>query len=242
MKTLAIAVVGTASLVASADAGFLGFVALAKQSGANVLVDIYTGVGNASDKFLNVYNTTASTTAAGGFFQQAGLATKTWKPDAANFNSTRSSIDSFMTAGTYSGGAYGGEYYASTNTNGDPNFTPFSWNATPASAAATTIPALAGWYTGDPTSVDNTTESLAAVAGTRVNASGASGANFGIWCAHLVVTSNTATVSWDAFVSIKDGVTGGTSQVQSTTANFLPAPGAIALLGVAGFASRRRRA
>ena len=48
MKTLAIAVVGTASLVASADAGFLGFVALAKQSGANVIVDIYTAVGNPS--------------------------------------------------------------------------------------------------------------------------------------------------------------------------------------------------
>jgi hypothetical protein len=147
-----------------------------------------------------------------------------------------------MTAGTYSGGAYGGEYYASTNTNGDPNFTGTSWNGTPASAAATTIPALAGWYTGDPTSVDNTTESLAAVAGTRVNASGAAAANFGIWCAHLVVTSNTTTVSWDAFASIKDGVTGGTSQVQSSTANFLPAPGAVALLGLAGFASRRRRA
>ena len=239
MKTLAIAVVGTASLVASADAGFLGFVALAKQSGGNVIVDIYTAVGNASDKFLNVYNLNASAT--GGFYQQAGLATKTWKPDAANFNSTRSSIDSFMTAGAYSGGAYGGEYYASTNTNGDPNFTGTSWSGTPASPAATTIPALAGWYTGDPTSIDNSAESLAAVAGTRVDASGASGANFGIWCAHLVVTSNTATVSWNAFASIKDGVTGGTSQAQSTTANFIPAPGAIALLGVAAFAAHRRR-
>jgi len=252
MKIGFIAIVGTASLVASADAGFLGFVALAKQSGANVLVDIYTGVGNASDKFLNVYNTNASTTAAGGFFQQAGLATKTWKPDAANFNSTRSSVDSFMTAGTYSGGAYGGEYYASTNTNGDPNFTGTSWNATPASAAATTIPALAGWYTGDPTSVDNISESLAGFAG-RVNGTlaslttgggpGATNAAYGIWCAHLVVAGNNKVlgtdIQWSAFVSIKDGVTGQTSQLSSS---FVPAPGAIALLGLAGFASRRRRA
>ncbi len=241
MKIGFIAIVGTASLVASADAGFLGFVAGAKQSGTNVIVDVFAAVGNASDKFLNVYNTNASTTAAGGFYQQAGLSTKTWKP-TTDFTSTRNSIDSFMTAGTYSGGAYGGEYYVSTNTNGDPNFTGTSWNGTPASAAATTIPALAGWYTGDPTSVDNTTEVLASVAGDRVNASGAASANFGIWCAHLVVTSNTTTVSWDAFTSIKDGVTGGTSQAQSFTANFLPAPGAIALLGLAGFASRRRRA
>jgi MYXO-CTERM domain-containing protein len=251
MKIGFIAIVGTASLVASADAGFLGFVALAKQSGANVIVDIYTAVGNAGDKFLNVYNLNASAT--GGFFQATGLANKTWKPDAASFNSTRSSIDSFMTAGTYSGGAYGGEYYASTNTNGDPNFTGTSWNATPASAAATTIPALAGWYTGDPTSVDNNSESLAGLAG-RVNGTVASltsggdagtstAAAYGIWCAHLVVAGNNKVlgtdIQWSAFVSIKDGVTGATSQLSSS---FVPAPGAIALLGLAGFASRRRRA
>ena len=87
MNSLAVVVFAAGSLVASADAGFLGFVALAKQSGANVLVDIYTAVGNASDRCLKVYDLNASTTAAGGFFQQAGLATKAWKPDAANFNS-----------------------------------------------------------------------------------------------------------------------------------------------------------
>jgi MYXO-CTERM domain-containing protein len=260
MKTLAIAVVGTASLVASADAGFLGFVALAKQSGANVIVDIYTAVGNSSDRFLNVYNLNASTTAAGGFYQQAGLATKTWKPDAANFASTRSSVDSFMTAGTYSGGAYGGEYYASTNTNGDPNFTGTSWNGTPASAPATTIPALAGWYTGDPTSVDNSAQLLAplsvgytridsgatAASGGTAGSVGSANATYGIWCSHIVIagTLNSATlfngvISWVGAASIKDGVTSGTSQAIS---NMAPAPGAIALLGVAGFASRRRRA
>ena len=79
-----------------------------------------------------------------------------------------------------------------------------------------------------------------------MNGTGGATANFGIWCAHLVVLGNnatiggaTATVRFDAFVSIKDGVTGQTSQSSS---NFVPAPGALALLGVAGFASRRRRA
>ena len=218
MKTLAIAVVGTASLVASADAGFLGFVAFAKQNGSNVMVDIYTAVGNSSDKFLNVYNTNASTTAAGGFFQQAGLATKTWKPDAASFNSTRSSIDSFMTAGTYSGGAYGGEYYASTNTNGDPNFTGTNWNATPASAATTTIPANAGWYTGDPTSVDNSAQLLAplavgytrfdtgatAASGNTAGSVGSTGAQYGIWCSHMVIAGTLANfrIDYSASASI----------------------------------------
>jgi MYXO-CTERM domain-containing protein len=262
MKIGFIAIVGTASLVASADAGFLGFVAYAKQSGANVMVDIFCGVQNSSDKFLNVYNLNGTTTAAGGFYQQAGLATKTWKPDAASFNSTKSSVDSFMTAGCYSGGAYGGEYYASTNTNGDPNFTGTSWNATPASAAATTIPALAGWYTGDPTSVDNKAIDLAAAnAGyTRFNSSataasgstgatvGSAGATYGIWCSHIVIagTLNAQTlfngvIAWNGAASIKDGVSGATSQGQSAFA-AAPAPGAIALIGLAGFASRRRRA
>ena len=266
MKTLAIAVVGTASLVASADAGFLGFVALAKQSGSNVIVDIYTAVGNASDKFLNVYNLTGSTTAAGGFFQAAGLTNKTWKPDAAGFTATRNSVDSFMTAGTFSGGAYGGEYYASTNTNADPNFSGTSWSPTPASPAATTIPALAGWYTGDPTSVDNSAQLLSslsagytridsvatAAAGTTGATVGSAGAQYGIWCSHIVIagTLNAQTllggiggggvITWNAAASIKDGLTGVTSQGQSQF--LVPAPGALALLGVAGFASRRRRA
>ena len=260
MKTAAaIAIVGTASIVASADAGFLGFVASVRTVGANTVIDLYAGVDNASDKFLNVYNANISTTLAGGFVQKAGLATKTWKPDTAGFGSTRNiSDDSFFTAGTFSGGAYAGEFYASSNTNGDPNFTGTSWNATPASPAATTVPANAGWYTGDPTSVDNRAESLAglvgrintgatAASGNTVGSAGSASANFGIWCGHLVVVgtnvvlgSPTGNVLWSASVSIKDGVTGATDQRISTFA--VPAPGALALLGIAGFASRRRRA
>jgi len=251
MKIAVLGMVGAASFVAAADAGFSGFVASVRNSGAYTVIDIFAGVQNASDKFLNVYNLNGSAT--GGFYQQAGLLSKTWKPDAASFASTRNSIDSFMTAGTYSGGAYGGEYYASTNTQGDPNFTGNSWSATPGSAAATTIPANAGWYTTDPTSVDNTAESFAGLAG-RVNGTVASttvggnagtstSAAFGIWCAHLTVLGNNKVlgtdVQWSAFVSIKDGITGQTSQLSSS---FIPAPGAIALLGVAGLASRRRRA
>ncbi len=261
MKIGFIAIVGTASLVASADAGFNGFVALAKQQGGNVIVDIYTAVGNASDKFLNVYNLNGSTTAAGGFFQATGLANKTWKPDAANFNSTRNSVDSFMTAGTYSGAAYGGEFYASTNTTGDPNFTGTTWNATPASPAATTIPANAGWYTADPTSVDNGAQLLAplavgytrfdtgatAASGGTAGSAGSAGSLYGIWVSHLVIAGTldsnlmTSLISWSGSASIKDGVSGATTQAISTFA-AIPAPGALALLGVAGFASRRRRA
>ena len=239
MKTVIFAAAAASAVVASADAGFLGFVASSRTVGAYTVIDIFAGVQNAGDKFLNVYNTSSN----GVFYQATGLANKTWKPDSANFNSTRNSIDSFMTAGTYSGGAYGGQYYASTNTNGDPNFTGNSWNASPASAAATTIPALAGWYTGDPTSIDNSAEGIVGLQN-RVNGTGAAGANFGIWCAHLVLSGNQVIgtdFTFSAFASIKDGVSGAVSQASSSFA-AVPAPGALALLGLAGFAARRRRA
>ena len=239
MKTVLFVAAAASAVVASADAGFLGFVASSNTVGAYTVIDIFAGVQNVSDKFLNVYNTSSN----GVFYQASGLANKTWKPDSANFNSTRTSIDSFMTAGTYSGGAYGGVYYASTNTNGDPNFTGNSWNASPASAAATTIPALAGWYTGDPTSIDNNAESIVGLQN-RVNGTGAAGANYGIWCAHLVLSGNQVIgtdFTFSAFASIKDGVSGAVSQASSSFA-AVPAPGALALLGLAGFAARRRRA
>ena len=254
MKIL-IAVVGAAAVVASADAGLAGFVAYSRNVGANTVIDIFAATTNASDKFLNVYDLSSN----GTFVQKAGLATKTWKPDVAGFTSTRNtSDDSFMTAGTFSGGAYGGEYYASGNSTADPNFTGTSWNATPASAAATTIPALAGWYTGDPTSVDNNAENMGAWAGisfVRANAvlvqgfggysapANSNAALTGIWISHLVVAGNNKVIGVDftfaASASIKDGVSGATTQARY---QFVPAPGALALLGVAGFASRRRRA
>jgi hypothetical protein len=254
MKIGFIAVVGAAAVVASADAGLAGFVAYSRNVGANTVIDIFAATTNASDKFLNVYDLSSN----GTFVQKAGLATKTWKPDVAGFTSTRNtSDDSFMTAGTFSGGAYGGEYYASSNTVGDPNFTGTSWNATPASPAATTIPNNSGWFTGDPTSVDNNAELMSAWAGgfTRANSdlvtafggysapANSNAATHGIWISHLVVAGNNKVIGTDftfaASASIKDGANGATTQARY---QFVPAPGAIALLGVAGFASRRRRA
>ena len=236
MKNMILAVSAVSAVTFSANAGFLGFVASARNVGGNTIVDVFAGVSNASDKFLRVYNTVSDTV----FVQMNSLTTKTWKPDSAGFISTRNTLnDSFMTAGTFAGGQYGGEYYSSANTNGDTNFTGTSWNLTPASALATTIPNLAGWYTGDPSSVDNVSEGLLGMVG-RVNGTGAADATRGIWCAHLVIAGNNAAWNFSAFASIKDGLTGVETSGTSTFA--VPAPGAVALLGLAGFAARRRRA
>jgi MYXO-CTERM domain-containing protein len=238
MKNMILAVSAVSAVAASANAGFQGFVASVRDVGAYTVIDIFAGVSNSSDKFLNAYDMSISTTVAGGFYQAAGLANKTWKP-ASDFTATRDSIDSFMTAGTYS---EAGVNYASTNTNGDPNFNGTSWNGTLGSAAATTVPANAGWYTGNPPSTDNNAESLAGLVG-RVNSTGTS-SSWGIWISHIVVAGNGRTlgtdVTYSGFASAKDGLSGAVSQ--GASAFPVPAPGAVALLGLAGFAARRRRA
>jgi hypothetical protein len=214
-----------AAISAATSADVAGFVAFSRNVGSSTVIDVYAAVTASSDRFLNVFNAKVASTT--NFVQKTGLATKTWKPDMAGFGSTRDTADdSFMTAGTFGGGEYGGEYYASSNSIGDPNFTGTSWTSTPASAAAVTVPADAGWFTGDPTSADNAPQSLASIAGTRIDSirvSGSAGsgtsnaAQFGIWVGHLVVTGTDrtigegASVTWDASVSIKTGA-GATQQ------------------------------
>jgi hypothetical protein len=241
--SVATGLLGAASLAGFANAGFLGFVASVRTVGAYTVIDIYAGVQNSSDKFLNAYNGMISTTVPTGFNQLDGLATKTWKPDFAGFTSSRTSLDSFMTAGTFTGSAYNGNYFASAATAADPNFTGTSWNATPGSAPATTLPTDfggPGWYTNNPPLIDNRAESLAGLVG-RVNSvmtpaegstsgtPGGASANYGIWCAHLVLAGNysptyiVGVLNWKAHVSIKDGVTNGTSQGVSKF-DFAPLP------------------
>jgi MYXO-CTERM domain-containing protein len=85
--------------------------------------------------------------------------------------------------------------------------------------------------------------------GNTLGSVGTANAAYGIWCGHIVVVGNgtlsnggvQGNILWSASMSIKDGVTGATDQRISTFA-VVPAPGALALLGIAGFASRRRRA
>jgi MYXO-CTERM domain-containing protein len=87
----------------------------------------------------------------------------------------------------------------------------------------------------------NTTATAAS--GGTLGSAGTAAANYGIWCGHIVVAGAGTmgnNILWSASVSIKDGVTSATDQRISTFA--VPAPGALALLGLAGFASRRRRA
>ena len=243
MKNFIIAAVGTASFIASADAGVLGYSAFAYvASNGNRVIDVFTVVSNASDKLLNVYNVNLTTTQGGAtlstFVQAAGTATRGWKPDATTF--TRSNIvDSFMTIGVDGGAPYDGQYYASAGTGADGNFT--NW-----SSLAPTVPVNAGWFLSPPTLPDNVAESMSGMSGagvTRTNTGTVTNANnLGIWCAHLVMVGSTNSVFWGGTSAVKDGVTGATVTTTAPSTNLIPAPGALALIGLAGFSSRRRRA
>jgi hypothetical protein len=224
----------------SADAGVIGYSSFARTaSNGNTVIDVFAVMSNASDRLLNVYNANLTTTQGGStlstYVQQAGTATRGWKPDATTSTRTND-VDSFMTIGVDGGAPYEGQYYASAGTGADGNFT--NW-----SSLAPTVPVNAGWFLSPPTLPDNVAESMAGMTGIRVNSNAAAGnSNLGVWCAHFVIApGNVGERWWNATAASKDGLTGATI-TNTGTMNMVPAPGALALLGVAGFASRRRRA
>ena len=231
-KITFVAVFGTASLVASADAGILGFAAFSRTIGANKVVDLVAVTERASDRVLNIFNVNSSST----FVQLAGLSTRGFKPDAATSNRSNT-VDSFCTIGVQGGAPYYGEYYAAGNTGPDGGFTT-GWTT-----LGNTMPANCGWFISPPTGPDNVSESLANFSGLRANSSaGAAGGSFGVWLGHWVFAGNTTSALISCTVSVKDGVSGATVTGAVTNFEQIPAPGALALLGIAGFASRRRRA
>ena len=224
----------------SADAGVIGYSSFARTaSNGNTVIDVFAVMSNASDRLLNIYNANLTTTEGGStlatFVQQAGVATRGWKPDA-NTSTRSNDVDSFMTIGVDGGAPYEGQYYASAGTGADGNFT--NW-----SSLAPTVPVNAGWFLSPPTLPDNVAASMAGMTGIRVNSNAAAAeGTLGVWCSHFVLASGDLGARWwNATAASKDGLTGATI-TNTGTMNMVPAPSVIALLGVAGFASRRRRA
>ena len=234
MKRAYLFVASAAAVVsASADAGILGFSAFYRTaSNGNIIIDVVASMQNANDRLLNVFNVQTANT----FIQQAGTATRGWKPDAAS--STRdNSIDSFCTIGVEGGAPYYGQYYASGATGADGGFST-GWTT-----LATTIPNNAGWFLSPPTLPDNVAESMANFTGERVDSNASAGlSGNAVWVAHMVMAPNTNLALFSVTItgSSKDGITGATNSTTGTI--VIPGPGAIALLGVVGLASRRRRA
>ena len=223
ISLLAMGAVLTAGTAASAD--FVSFEGNVNEVGDYTVISMFA-VYDTADIALNVFNAQIVTSDAGGFNQsdvQIG-AGGTWAPNASldipGF--ADSSIDSFTTIG------YGVGAAAATNgTALDPTFL----DAT--GGLGGFVPSGAGWYNGNPTSdqqaVSQGGYDFAVFVGqfsfatSRVTAAGAE--NFFIFDAEM----GSKAAGGDVFF-------GGDDYIWQ-----VPAPGALALLGLGGLVARRRR-
>ena len=233
MKTVYF-VAAAAVVTSAADAGVLGLAAFSRTaSNGNVVVDLVAVTQRASDRVLNTYNVNISNT----FVQLAGATTRGFKPAA--LESRTNDVDSFCTIGSV---LEYGDYVANADTAADGNFTTANWSG--ALPAGTTMPANAGWFTSPPTAAVTLSESLANFSGARANSGvAAAGGSFGVWLGHWVFAAGTTSAVISVGYTDQDGISGVSNQ--AVIAGFepiVPGPGALALLGLAGFAARRRRA
>ena len=227
MKKAAFAALGTAVLTTAASADFTNAVAISYSKtvsdfgGAAVTVgvtDLYMISNDAADTLLNVYNFNLSGSAPSSFYQSTTGAG--WTPTNLGGpfdNQATREGDSFVTIGGFGADAeqING---AGEGTGLDPNFGGNSASAPGANA---------GWFNSNPPSanglVGDTAVGLGVLIG-RFAVEGSEGPD---------MIGSTLEVTWNQGL--------GTDGRQGAFTVISPAPGAIALMGLAGLTGRRRR-
>jgi MYXO-CTERM domain-containing protein len=261
MKIAVPAVLLCSALASTTQASFVGWTSTVRSVAGGSLINVFAVVDNSGDVLLSVYGSNAqspnagfvTTTSAGGFIQGAG-AEGLWAPTS---NQSWTTLDSFLTVG----GAFNttsGTFLGNSASLGDPSWNVSYFNTVSgetetanAFAAASngdgftnpytnTIPALAGFYlSGGSSSPARSLASLASIRSTSSNATAAAG-TFGMMIGQFYVTDS------NSILNLKLGATvrrASGSVSQDTFTLTVPAPGAVALLAVAGLtAGRRRRA
>ena len=255
------AAVAASGLAAAAQADFIGWTASVRSVAGGSLINVFAVTNSSTDVLLNVYGGTVgqpsagfiSTSSAGGFLQGAG-AQGVWAPSGSQNWTT---LDSFLTVG----GGFNTTTQAFTgngSTQGDP-----PWNVTytdtdtgeettvnafntPSNESGFTnpylnnIPATGGFFIAGTSSPARNLASLGANRSASSNAAAAA-ATFGMLVGQFYVAQNTVS-EMVKFTNM--GATLRRSDNSLSQAAFsvtVPAPGALALLGVAGLASGRRR-
>ena len=216
MKATSFVVVGLfGAISAAANAGFAGWAANSyASSNGNAVIDVYAMFTDSGDKLLNVFNMNITLGGATNFVQN-DVAGGAWQP-LPNFYPAVD--DSYVTIGQAPG-------FANT-TALDPNF----------SNNFSTLPPApnAGWYNGNPSS-------FTATAGAVTTNQNTTGATLGVMIGRFVL-AGVADVVRTLNVGGKASFNSGTNAFDSKSFTYVPAPGALALLGLAGVAARRRRA
>lgn len=223
-----IASAATLSCAAVSSADFVGFEADRIILGnGHIVLNVYAKFTNSGDRVLNVFRSDITTDNASGFHQSGNVF---WK--AGNTQNKNTSDDSWIVVGANPNGT-GNAGGSGGNVVGDPNFVNF--DDANDSTDFSYIESVdedngAGWYNGTPTN----TYGYAFEAGNRV------------LLGHFVAADALLgdQLHWFAKLTITRPGIGGSMEVQGdgTFDWIIPAPGALALLGVAGLASRRRRA
>jgi hypothetical protein len=182
--------------------------------------DLYLTSNDAADTALNVYNMSMATAGQVNYFQST---TGTgWQPtNLGGIFDTEAlrNADSFVTIGGFDqGGTPDPEQNvgAGAGTGLDPNF---------GGNTAAYPGDLAGWYNGSPPSLNGQV-------GDTVGGLGVLVGRFA-WGDNFDISGSTLEVTWNQGL--------GTPGQQAGFVVNVPAPGALALLGLAGIAGRRRR-
>ena len=254
---LALAPVALCVLASNANADFVGWTASARSVSGGYLVNVFAVTDSATDRLFNVYGSNpkspnagyVTTTSAGGFLQGTG----TRSVFLAEELQSSETLDSFLTVGAFWDGA-SSSWLADNTTIGDP-----AWNVTyTASNGALrtansfsvrsgsplhtsfvnpnthSVPATAGWYiTGAAADAYDLSVLPNRIASS--NAAAAAG-TYGMMVAQLYVSQ--LNLDWKMGATI--GRADGSASQGTFTLQIVPAPGAVALLGVAGLVSGRR--
>jgi hypothetical protein len=230
MKLTALALAAAVSSVASAT--FVEFYTVKTQtSNSGINLDVYTlyaRFNGATDTVLNAFNFNRTDGSATNLFYHkdnayynSGALMKefgTWAPSQTGSITLNRPFDSFLTIG--------GNATPTNTTNADPSWTgASSWNRPDVPNGSNV-----GWFNSNPPNIQG-----------RVGQTGnlADSVRLG----QFSMDRDAAASTWNLKIGYNNGVAGSPVQFAETTFTLgvVPAPGAIALLGLAGLAGRRRR-
>ena len=238
MQLGTLAPIASLAISAAASATFVNFQVTSTNvtnSGQNLTVyTLWARFNGATDTVLNAFNLAGvGSTNMGGFWHKdnayynSGVLSQsfgTWNPSQTGSITLNRPYDSYLTIG--------GQATPTNTTNADPSWTS-GGNANASSWNRADLPnnGTLGWFNSNPPNIQG-----------RVGQAGNTATDVRLG-QFVLSQSDTAGRTYSLTLGYNDGVAGSAVLFATNTFSFgtVPTPGALALLGLAGFAGRRRR-